>query len=144
LHFFHILHLTLFKISSSYIYFLLSSFFIACLVLTRFLSRIPHFNFLLVWRPVFMCCIVSVQFLRLCKHFVSFPCLLLSCATCICISCLYIVSCARQVGLALDLGCYQSVQQGCWKFRGAPPLPLCSLRKSATPVARDGQRPQSS
>lgn len=55
LHFFHFLHLALYDISSCYIQPILSSLFVAYIVLTRFFRPFPHFNFFLLYDIMFLC-----------------------------------------------------------------------------------------
>lgn len=102
-HFFHFLRLALYEIISCYIHSLLSSLFVAYIVLTRFFRLFPHLNFLLLYDILFLCIVLFRSSFSVYLVILSRLCLLLYCATCICISCLYIVSCAPQVDLALDL-----------------------------------------
>jgi hypothetical protein len=54
-HFFHFLQLSLYEISSCCIHTILSSLFVAYIVLTRFFRLFSHFNFLLLYDILFLC-----------------------------------------------------------------------------------------
>jgi len=57
-YFFHFLHLSLYEISSCYIHTILSSLFVAYIVLTRFFRLFPHFNFIFLYDILFLCVVL--------------------------------------------------------------------------------------
>jgi len=145
-HFFHFLQLALYEISSCYIHSLLSSLFVAYIVLTCFFRLFPHFNFFPLCDILFLCVVLfrsssSVYLVILSLLPVSF-CLALLVRY---LHFLFVYCLLRPTGwFGPGPGCYRSVQQGCWKLWGMLPLFPSSLRKSVTPATPAGQRSQSS